>query len=297
MPLTLAEAGKLSQDMLIKGVVETIIDESAVLRYLPFVQVVGNSLRYNQELTLGSVDFYAVGDTWAESAMTVSERTAQLAILGGDADVDAFLQQTYSDPNDLRALMVAAKAKSLANKFNDTFFNGDSAANPKQFDGLKKLSAGARTTSKGVDGVPLDLGQLDELIDMIRPGLPDVLFMSKKTRRALSNLRRASGSVLETSTDSFGKRVLTYDGIPVEVDDHIADNEVQGASADTSSIYALQFGFQTGLCGLENGGIQVQPLGALETKDAWRTRIKWYTGLALFRDVALARLKGVQAGS
>lgn len=295
MPLTLEEAGKLSQDMLLKGVVETIIEESAVLRYLPFIKVVGNSLRYNQELTLGNVDFYSVGDTWTESAMTVSERTAQLAILGGDADVDAFLQQTYSDPNDLRALMVAAKAKSLANKFNDTFFNGDSALDAKQFDGLRKLSEGTRTMSKGLDGTPLDLGQLDELIDMIKPGLPHVLFMSKKTRRKLSNLRRASGTVLETSTDSFGRRVLTYDGLPVEVDDHIPDDEVHGTSVNCSSIYALQFGFQTGLCGLENGGIQVQPLGALETKDAWRTRIKWYTGLALFRDVALARLEGVQA--
>ena len=63
---------------------------------------------------------------------------------------------------------------------------------------------------------------------------------------------------------------------------------------DCSSIYAVQFGFQTGLCGLDNGGIQAQPLGALETKDAWRTRIKWYCGLALFRNLALARLEGVR---
>ena len=294
MPLTLAEATKLSQDMLLKGVVETIIEESAVLRYLPFVQVVGNSLRYNQEATAGNVDFYAVGDTWAESAMTVTEVATKLAILGGDADVDAFLQQTYSDPNDLRALVVAAKAKSLANKFNDTFFNGDSAANVKQFDGIKKLSAGARTLSKGNDGATLDLEHLDELIDMIKPGVPHVLFTSKRTRRQMSSLRRASGSVPETSTDMFGRRVLTYDGIPVEVDDHIPDNETKGASTDCSSVYAVQFGFQTGLCGLENGGIAVQPLGALETKDAWRTRIKWYCGLALFRTTALARLEGVR---
>ena len=65
-------------------------------------------------------------------------------------------------------------------------------------------------------------------------------------------------------------------------------------SSDCSSIYAVQFGFQTGICGLDNGGIQVQPLGALETKDAWRTRIKWYCGLALFRATALARLEGVR---
>ena len=294
MPLTLAEATKLSQDMLLKGVVETIIEQSAVLRYLPFVQVVGNSLRYNQEASAGSVDFYSVGDTWAESAMTVTEVSTKLAILGGDADVDAFLQQTYSDPNDLRALVVAAKSKALANKFNDTFFNGDSATNAKQFDGLKKLSAGARTMNKGANGELLEIDHLDELIDMVKPGMPQVLFMSKRTRRKLSNLRRSSGSVLETSVDMFGRRVLTYDGIPVEVDDNISDAETLGTSNECSSIYAVQFGFQTGLCGLENGGIQVQPVGALETKDAWRTRIKWYCGLALFRKTAVARLEGVR---
>ncbi|HUP27056.1 MAG TPA: phage major capsid protein, partial [Chloroflexia bacterium] len=118
MPLTLSDASRLSQDMLVRGVVETVIEESAVLRYLPFVQVVGNSLRYNQEEALGDVQFYGVGDTWDESAMSVIEKTAKLAILGGDADVDAFLQQTYADPNDLRALVVSAKAKALAHTFS-----------------------------------------------------------------------------------------------------------------------------------------------------------------------------------
>lgn len=294
MPLTLTDAAQLTQDMLVRGVIETVIEESAVLRYLPFVQIVGNSLRYNQEVTLGSAGFYAVGDTWTESALTTDEKTAQLAILGGDADVDAFLQQTYSNPNDLRALVIAAKAKSLAHTFSDTFFNGDLTSNPDSFDGIKTLSAGSRTINKGANGATLTLDQLDELIDMIKPGLPHVIFASKRTRRKLSSLRRASGSVLETSTDAFGRRVLTYDGIPVETDDHIPDNETKGSSSDCSSIYAVQFGFQTGLCGLDNGGIQVQPLGALETKDAWRTRIKWYCGLALFRDTSLARLEGVR---
>ncbi len=294
MPLTLQDASRLSQDMLVRGVVETVIEESAVLRYLPFVQVVGNSLRYNQEESLGDVQFYGVGDTWDESAMAVVEKNAKLAILGGDADVDAFLQQTYADPNDLRALVVSAKAKALAHTFSDTFFNGDSAVDALKFDGVKKLSAGTRTMSKGANGAVLALDHLDELVDMIKPGSPHALFMSKRTRRKLSSLRRASGSVLETSTDAFGRRVLSYDGIPVEVDDFISDAETKGTSTDCSSIYAVQFGFQTGLCGLDNGGIQVQPLGALETKDAWRTRIKWYCGLALFRNIALARLEGVR---
>jgi hypothetical protein len=189
MPLTLTDAARLSQDMLIRGVVETIVDESAVLRYLPFVQIVGNSLRYNQEATLGEVDFYAVGATWEESAMTVTEKTAKLAILGGDADVDAFLQQTYADPNDLRALVIAAKAKALAQAFSNTFFNGDTSVSTIEFDGVKKLAAGARTMNKGANGAVLDLAHLDELIDMIKPGMPHALFTSKRTRRKLSSLR------------------------------------------------------------------------------------------------------------
>jgi hypothetical protein len=51
MALTLAEAGKLSNDMLLQGVVETIVKESPILRQLPFVEIVGNGLTYKQERT------------------------------------------------------------------------------------------------------------------------------------------------------------------------------------------------------------------------------------------------------
>jgi HK97 family phage major capsid protein len=305
VPFTQTDAAKLTRNMLVRGVIETIIEESPVLNYLPFVTVSGSGVTYNQELTLGSVAFYGVGDTWAESAMTVQQQTAALKILGGDADVDAFLQQTYSNLNDIKALVIQAKAKSLANTFNNAFFNGDSSVDTKSFDGLAKLTgtiatslgytSTVRACSNGANGAVLTLDMMDELIDAIKPGRPQALFMSKKTRRKLSSLRRASGNILELGTDAFGRRVVTYDGIPLEVDDHIPDNESQGTSNGVcSSIYAVQFGFQSGVCGLQNGGITVQPLGALETKDAWRTRMKWYVGLALFRSWAAARLAGVK---
>ena len=46
MALTLAEASKLSNDILLQGVVETIVKDSPVLRALPFVEIVGNGLTY-----------------------------------------------------------------------------------------------------------------------------------------------------------------------------------------------------------------------------------------------------------
>ncbi len=39
MALTLAEAAKLSNDVLLTGVIETIIQESPVLQTLPFIEV------------------------------------------------------------------------------------------------------------------------------------------------------------------------------------------------------------------------------------------------------------------
>ena len=49
MALTVAEAAKLSNDMLLQGVVETIVKDSPLLQELPFVEVMGNGLTYNQD--------------------------------------------------------------------------------------------------------------------------------------------------------------------------------------------------------------------------------------------------------
>jgi hypothetical protein len=117
--------------------------------------------------------------------------------------------------------------------------------------------------------------------------------MSKRTRRKLSNLRRASGNLLEVDVNAFGRRALAYDGIPIVVDDFVSDTQVQGSSgAVCSSVYAVKAG-TAGVMGLEHGGIQIEEVGDLETKDATRWRVKWYASMALFSTLGLARVKGV----
>jgi len=58
--------------------------------------------------------------------------------------------------------------------------------------------------------------------------------MSKRTRRKLNSLRRASGAVLESDVNQFGQRVLFYDGLPIVVDDFAAEGapHAKGVSAD-----------------------------------------------------------------
>ena len=305
MALTLAEASKLSNDLLLQGVVETIVKESPILQVMPFVEIVGNGLTYNQENTLPGIDFYDVGDTWTESTPTFDQKTANLKIMGGDADVDNFLKATRSNVQDLEAAVVELKAKALKNKFEDTFIYGDSVSNAKQFDGLRKLintgTASGQVIAAGVSGATFTLSMLDQLIDAVKGGKPDILLMSRRSRRKINALVRASGGMMESNRDNWGNFIQYWDGVPIGVSDWILDTHVVANSVETaitggtcSTIYALQMG-EGALCGLTAPGfITVEPIGSLETKDASRNRIKWYVSLALFSAIKAAALIGVQ---
>ena len=305
MALTLAEASKLSNDMLLQGVVETIVKDSPILQILPFIEIVGNGLTYNQEKTLPTIDFYDVGDTWAESTPTFEQKTANLKIMGGDADVDNFLKATRSNIQDLEAAVIELKAKALRDKFEEIYIYGDSATDAKQFDGLRLLidttTASDQVIAAGASGATLTLSMLDELIDAVKGGKPGVLLMSRRSRRKINALVRAAGGMMETDRDKWGNFIQFWDGIPIGVNDWILDTHVVSGSVETattggtcSTIYALQVG-EGALCGLTSPGhLTVEPVGSLETKDATRTRVKWYVSLALFSSVKAAALIGAQ---
>ena len=251
------------------------------------------------------IDFYDVGDTWNESTPTFTQVTANLKIMGGDADVDNFLKATRSNIQDLEAAVIELKAKALTNKFEETFIYGDSVVNTKQFDGLRKIidteTPGSQVIAAGASGASLTLGMLDELIDAVKGGKPDMLLMNRRSRRKINALVRATGGMMETDRDKWGNFIQYWDGILIGVNDWILDTHVVEDSVETavtggdcSVIYAVQFG-EGALCGLTSPGhLTVEPVGALETKDATRTRIKWYCSMALFSEIKSAALIGVQ---
>ena len=59
MALTLTEAAKLSNDVMLAGVIETIVKESPVLQRLPFIELVGNALTYNRENAAAGANWFA----------------------------------------------------------------------------------------------------------------------------------------------------------------------------------------------------------------------------------------------
>lgn len=305
MALTLDEASKLSNDILLQGVVETIVKDSPVLEALPFVEIVGNGLTYNQEKTLPEVTFYDVGDQWAESTPTFEQKTAVLKIMGGDADVDNFLRATRSNIQDIEAAVLELKAKAVRHKFEQTFIYGDTSVNPKEFDGLRKMidttQAGSQVVTMGGTGATLTLAKLDELIDAVKGGKPDLLLMSRRSRRKINQLARGAGSNLEVGRGMLGEFVQFYNGIPIGINDWILDTHTLTTSYETattggtcSTIYAFQMG-EGAACGLTSpGGMSIERIGSLEVKDATRNRIRWYVSLALFSSLKAAALIGVQ---
>jgi HK97 family phage major capsid protein len=294
MALTLAEAAKLSNDTVLQGVIETVIQDSPILQALPFVEITGNGLTYNRENSAPTAAFFDVGDTWTESTPTFTQITATLKIVGGDADIDNYLLMTRSNIQDLQSAVISLKAKAVQQKFEDTFVNGDTGVDAKSFDGIDKLSTGGQIATMGANGATLTLAKLDELVDLLKGGKPDLLMMSKRTRRGLNALARASGGFLETDRNEFGQMVQFYDGVPIGVCDFISDAKTVGTSNDCSTIYAMSFG-EGGLAGITApGGLIVETVGSLETKDATRTRVKWYVSVALFNALKLAKLTGVR---
>ncbi|MFT4413195.1 major capsid protein [Fredinandcohnia humi] len=299
MALTLNEASKLSNDVLQRGVIETFARNSAVMEMLPFMEIAGNSYKYNQEATLPGIAFRGVNEAYVESAGVVNQFSEGLFILGGDVDVDRFLVQTRGNVNDLRAIHTEMKAKALALEFTRSFFKGDTA-NGAGFDGLQKRLTGAQVID-GNDSA-LTLTMIDELIDAVE-GEPDIIFMSKSMRRDVKNILQKSNHYIESGEDSFGRPVFTYAGIPIRVIETdgagaeiLGFDEVNkaGTANDTASIYAVKFGAEQYVSGLRNGGVQVRDLGEIDDKPVFRTRIEFYCGMAVFHPRAAARLKHVK---
>ena len=297
MALLRAEAEKLSNNQLIAGVIEEIIDREQLFSMLDFEQVNGKAYVYDRENTIDEGAFIdPVTDTVPEGAATFTEVTAKLRVLIGDVDVDSFLDETMSDTNSQMAVQIAAKAKGVGRKFKRTLMIGDSGTNPKEFDGLAQLCAAGQVISAGTNGGALTLSLLDELLDKVTLGA-DAIIMRPGTLRAHRALLRAMGgaSVENVVEGEYGP-LPAHNNVPILLNDFIPNNETQGADPNTTSIYAVRFNMADGLHGLFGGpqaGIRYEDVGIVQNKDARRNRLKWYCGLALKSTLSLARIQGI----
>jgi hypothetical protein len=314
MAVTLAEAAVTAQDPRLPGVVG-VLNTSQIMNRVPFESIAGRAFSYNNEATLPAAAFRAVNAGYTESTGTFNNATESLVILGGDYVVDRFLEQTST--GSVASLVAAQrdmKARSIAAKFADTFINGSTGVDANSFNGLKTRITGGQVLSSGTNGAAMNtdaatrtafLDRLDALLALV-PGA-DALYANSQVIAMLRTVFRNVTINNYTVDELTGRpiQVPTWQGVPIldaglKADQTavIPQTETQGASSVASSIYAVKFAQSendTGVLGITNGGLQVDPPRQLETKPSWLGRIEIYCGLAMLGAQPAARLSGVLA--
>ena len=302
--VTLAESAKLTQDMLLAGVIEQIVEVNPLFEVFPFMEIEGNALAYNREKVIGDVQFLGVGGTiTAKTPAEFDKVTSSLTTLIGDAEINGLIQATRSNYTDQKAIQVASKAKSIGRKYQDSMINGDGTNN--SFRGLLSLLPNSQLVNSGANGANFSFELLDELIDKVKDkdGAADFIMLPARTLRKYYALLRGLGgaSIGDVVTLPSGRQIPAYRGIPLFRNDWIPTNQTKGTATGTcTTIFAGTFddGSGThgiaGLTAMDAAGVRVEEVGVSETKDETITRVKMYCGMALFSELGLAAAPGIK---
>jgi len=305
MALTLIEAAKLhSGDVVRSTIIEYYARSSDILRVLPFEDIQGGAYKYVQEKTLPGIGFRKINGSYTESTGILNPETEPLVVAGGDLDVDkAILKMNGEDQRSVHELM---KVKALALNWTKTFLKGDSTTTEEEFDGMQMRLSGnqliANSTSSG--GAALSLAKLDELIDAVQE--PTHLVMNKTMRRLLTVAARTTtvgGNILWVK-DEFGRQLALYNDLPILIADEdntgsqilpFTEAPYTGSSVCTS-IHCISIR-EDGVKGIQNGVMEVNDLGELQTKPCKRTRVEWLCGVCILHPKAAARLYSITNGT
>jgi hypothetical protein len=296
--LTQLEWAKLNPDPLQSGVVEVFSSTNPIMQYMPYQNIAGAAYVYNREQTLPGIAFRGINDSYTESTGIVNQLSDPLKIIGGDLDTDTALVAWGTGANDTRAIHDAMKVKALSLTHLRTVFDGDSTANPKEFDGLSVRLTGSQVISAGTNGAVLTLAMLDDLVDAVS-GSPTLLLLNKKLRQQVRQLAR-SVNALTIAKDDLGREIDMYYGVPFGIIEEDASgnpilgfDETQGTANNTASIYAVKFGAGA-MFGAQTAPISVRDLGEQQSKPAYRTRVEHYSTIVLEHPKCAARLQGIK---
>lgn len=277
MPVTLAQAALNAANDIDRNVIDETRKSSFLFDRLTFADVVnpaggGATLTYGYQrlVTEATAAFRAINAEYTPQEATKQEFTVQLKPFGGSYQIDRVLAAIA------RAREVAFQTRQKINatraKFNDAVINGDVAVDANSFDGLDKALTGTTTEYKplnnGVTAGYLDLTTVDTQAEAIAVmahidamlaelnGEADALLMNRRLLTRIVTLARWA----HLSTDSvefFGRRIATYDGIPlidlgdkpgsatpvVEIETRDPDEAgVGGNITGLTDLYAVRFG-------------------------------------------------------
>lgn len=309
--LTLLEAAKGEPTKIKSGVIQTIIQESPIIERLPWQSFEGAALQHEVEETLPDVQFRDVNETYSQSYGTTSFYYWGVAIMGGEVKVDNFIVRTMGSRTAAKAKQFAALAKSNAMRFDYEFFDGTGAN--KGFKGVKQLitEGFGQVLRNGAGGSALSVSKLEQARDLFKnQGDADEILLNRDTRRNLTAYLRSTASafnVLDIEKNTLGKRIMSYDGIPLTILGQVRnssgatvdalrfdEDDTAGSGSTSCSLYFVKWGEDdvTGLLGL-GGSFDVVDFNEQQASPAHMGRLEWYPGIAVFNKYSIVRLGGI----
>jgi hypothetical protein len=273
IPLLTASKGLVPQtrDM----VIETIIQYNQILNVLPVIPVTQGFTHHEleeKEGALGTVAFRSLNDDYTDSHGEFRERMYAVKQLGGSMKVDKKLERQI--PGTLTKQMML-RLKNLGLFVNDKFFNGNSATDKNEFDGLKRILGDtgsfvvAKSGGLAINSSAANFKYLLKLFDEANRGLnggANAYLMSDVMYDSITQgAREVGANVLGTATDFLGNQVAGYLGVPfIKFKNNPAGTAILPQTetvevASSGSIYAVRFDELDGVAGLSTGGINILP--------------------------------------
>ena len=300
--VTLVESAKLTQNMLVRGIIQNIIEVNPLFDDMPFLPIQSNALVFDRENTLGDVQETGIGGTiTANNPATFTEITARLIRIVGDVEVDNLIESTRSDSGMSQTdTQITAKTKEMGRRYQTLMINGLGVSN--QFPGMSLLCAPTQKVDTGVNGGAFSFDILDEMLSLVtaKDGTVDWIMMPRRTMNSFRRARRVLGGTtpdhIETSN---GRNVMQYEGIPVYRNDFLPINQTKGTGSNQTTIYCgtwddgSESNGLVGLTSMRDAGISLIQVGQMEGQDTTKWRLRWYCGMTLFNEKALACADGI----
>jgi len=325
---SLAECQKLTQSMLIPGVIEETIKRGNILEYAPVAQAAnsGKSIKWLREnaTTEDDVADVTIGEqlSWTEG-VTYTEVETELKISYLQRKLDNFVESIYGNINNYQAQKLKEMQKGVMLKLGDKMIYDDiTYGGAKQVDGMHALAAEQNGTNLDIDEGEgaLSLRNLRILLDAMQYGC-DMFYVPFELGRRIDASYQEAGiaSYVGMGQVSFGwteagKRITFFDSIPIVRSDYLVAEQAntgQGSDARAKyssgtqmySIFGIKFGqvmmqqpgLSVGFGGTSGFGqfFKVVVFDELEDFDAGGIRVVTYTTPMLGSTKCLGRIHDI----
>lgn len=290
--MTLEEMKKGMSDKVFEKIVDIFLRQSAILQMLPFDDCVsasggGSTMKYKylRKVLPATAQFRKLNASYESSAATKQEFEAELAIMGGQVEMDRVLNKVAGRFDNL-AYQIEEHIKAIVSLFHYTLINGDATTSAStdhpEFQGLDSMLAGTSTEYGANKSIDLSTitnlkNNADEFYEalmlLVQSTEADALLMNTDMVTKIQTVARVLGYKTETE-EAFGKKVVSLDGVRfMDLQNHYTvsassakanavvkkgiSRDIGGSVTGLTDIYAVKFDVNDGFHGISLNGSSV----------------------------------------